>query len=40
MISKFEKEYSAFYKDDDPITFGAGTTYVCIVPTDCDVSFS
>ncbi|OUN22112.1 hypothetical protein B5G34_08745 [Flavonifractor sp. An82] len=24
----------------DPITFGAGTTYVCIVPTDCDVSFS
>ena len=22
MISKFEKEYSAFYKDDDPITFG------------------
>lgn len=22
VISKFEKEYSAFYKDDDPITFG------------------
>ena len=24
----------------DPITFGVGTTYVCVVPTDCDVSFS
>lgn len=31
-----------YYEDTDgkPITFGAGTTYVCIVPTDCDVSFS
>lgn len=24
----------------DPITFGVGTTYVCVVPTDCQVSFS
>ena len=31
-----------YYEDTDgkPITFGVGTTYVCIVPTDCDVSFS
>ena len=24
----------------NPITFGVGTTYVCVVPTDCQVSFS
>ncbi len=24
----------------DPISFGAGNTYVCVVPTDCQVSFS
>ena len=31
-----------YYRDADgnPITFGVGTTYVCIVPTDCQVSFS
>lgn len=31
-----------YYEDADgkPITFGVGTTYVCIVPTDCNVSFS
>ena len=24
----------------DPIVFGTGTTYVCVVPTNCDISFS
>src|SRR5699024_4902460 len=31
-----------YYEDADgnPITFGVGNTYVCVVPTDCNVSFS
>ena len=31
-----------YYEDADgkPITFGVGTTYVCFVPTDCNVCFS
>ncbi|MCI7474464.1 MAG: DUF3048 domain-containing protein [Clostridiales bacterium] len=32
-----------FYYEDsngNPITFGVGNTYVCVVPTDCNVSFS
>ena len=31
-----------FYQDADgkPIQFGVGTTYVCIVPTECQISFS
>ena len=31
-----------YYEDADgnPITFGVGNTYVCVVPTDCNVRFS
>lgn len=40
--SKRAPDGQFYYRDTqgDPISFGAGNTYVCIVPTDCQVSFS
>ena len=40
--SKSYPDGQLYYKDLDgnPITFGAGHTYVCVVPTNSQVSFS